>query len=249
MDERLATKLARKRKDTPNVLAAAGAPYNDGKRHIHVAPELPRSWCQNLIDHVQDHRHLRMGDATILLLIEHAQSTADKLATGRRVSIGKCKKASPKDKVLAALGLKAGSLLSFVITVSGDWYALIENARGTPAAQARMIALIDHELSHAGAKIAGKFVPRDILGGFVQDLGKDHVETCEGIEDDDGHVLVRFFHRTKGDRKLTWTIRKHDVEEFPPVLARHGVYTDNLARMVDVLEAAADTPLLRQAAE
>lgn len=238
-------RLLRMRRTTANVMPVEAEAYREEKRSISIATGPLRSWCQNLIDEFPEHRHLKMGHATILLLMENAEAKLNKLLAGGRVSIGKCSKARPKDKVLANLGLKPGWYIDFVITVSGDWYGLVENAEGAEMAKLKMLGLLDHELCHAGAKIAGRFFPPIEAAAFAATLGKDHLETCPDIKDDEGRILVRFYYRNK-ESQLIWKVRKHDLEEFGGVVARQGAWSGDVKRFVDVLQDNPETPLLCQ---
>jgi len=259
------------RADTPNIIAPAVPPTETGTETIGPACIELRQIAQGLIDEVPEHRHLR--DARLLLVVVEKLSVAKALYDGKVVSIGKAAKARALDRLLSSVKVidetdADGAELAhheradFIIRLNGDWLHAIGWAAGlgpprgagksrnvepgTRNPEDLALALIDHELCHCGAKIAGEFVKPADLAGFVEGLGDDHIETCQDVKRDKA-VLVRYYWRGEsGD--YAWVLRKHDVEEFHGVIERHGAWDSQLMKMVDVLVAREDLPLLRAAA-
>ena len=249
IDDKLFAKIKKEIAHLPNMLSPAEtAEFDDGKRTINIAPRFFRNYAQNLIDSIGEHWHLKK--AKVLLLVGSSEADEKKLASGTRISVGKARKAVPREKFLSSFGTKSAIFADFIVTVSGDWTDAIGATEGkgkipldNERAHRRVIALLDHELLHCGAKIAGEFVAPDELAGFVQDLGKRHIETCDDITRPDGAKLVRFYHVDKTG-SLTFCCRKHDVEEFRGVVDRHGLWARDLCRLVDVIkEHTNDEPL------
>jgi len=235
-------KLTNRRKQTPNILAIDSPGCDDGKKQLYVAGPMLRSIAQNIIDNIPEHRHLKQ--ANILLLIRYADATAKKLKDGERVVIGRAAKASPRDKLLAAIGVKTENQPDFVVWLSGDYLDGIgatDKGECTDNEEAlkTVVALIDHELLHCGAKIAGAFVKDGLLDGYVQELDKLHIETCTDVASPDGAILVRFY--SMKDNKYTFMMRKHDIEEFHGVAGRHGPWDRQLGRLIDVLNETEKT--------
>lgn len=203
-----------------------------------------RSIAQNIIERVDEHRHLVAGPAMVMVLIERCEAIKKKMLAGEKVPWGKAQKADAKVRLLGGVGDDVGgsepARPDFVITLSGDWLDLIA---GQPESQLMTVALIDHELLHCGVKVAGKFVDPAAVDAEIEHLGTDHIETCADITDGNGAVLVRYYHRDDNDA-LTWTMRKHDVEEFHGVVNRYGPWDRCLAKLVDVLVDDELTPLL-----
>ncbi len=239
---------ARTKVQTPNVLALDGADYDDGKRSLAVAPAEMRRTAQQIIDATDEHRHLKMGGACILLMVERAAGVAGKLTAGERVSIGKAWKARPRDKVLAGLAGKDAARVDFLIKLSGDWLALVAEAEGAEGALGKLAALIDHELCHCGAKVAGEFLEPEKVPERRRALGEDLIEVRDDFRDAEHRCLIRYYARTK-DGELTWKLRKHDVEEFHGVIARRGAWCTPLSKLVDVLHSGPAEPLFETAAE
>ena len=228
-DEEL-KKLCKKRAATPNVLGPEVPPWSDGKKTLAVAAESLRAIAQNCIEQIHEHRHLKT--ARILLLVEASEAAAKKLDQGERIVAGKAGKATPRDKLLSGQGQKERA--DFVVKLSGTYLERV--AEEHPDQTDRMTAaLIDHELLHCGAKIAGKFVDPEELELFVQNRGDDWLETCRDVEDEEGKILVRFYARDK-EGSFVWKMRRHDVEEFEGVAARHGAWDRHLGRLIDELE-------------
>jgi hypothetical protein len=241
MQGKILEKVIGKRKDTPNVLAPESGGFDDGKTVWSVACQSLRIIAQNLIDHIDSHVPLRT--AKILLLVKSSQSQIKKLQSGEKCVIGKAAKASGQVKVLSRIGRGLQQAADFVVWLNGDWLdgcgattnggtecVLDEDNEGI----AKAIALIDHELMHCSAKIAGEFIEPDALDGFVQDLGKEHIETCRDITRSDGAVLVRYFVKNKKGG-YDFMMRKHDVEEFTAIVDRHGSWDRGLRKLVDVI--------------
>lgn len=202
--------------------------------------------AQYLISQVDDHRHLK--NAQILLLLKFSPAQEKKLSGGQRYVIGKAAKANGQMRLLSRIGKGTKPPADFVVWFNGDWMAelgLVEiEEDGTLVSRlkeadgeslARCAALIDHELSHCGAKICGEFVAVKELDGFVQDLGVRHVATQHEFTDETGRVLVRFY-KTKSAGGYEYCMRKHDVEEFNSVASRHGPWNPQLGSLVDELK-------------
>jgi len=241
--------------ETPNIIAPGAPPTETGSELVGVARVELRAMAQRCIDHVREHRHLQ--DARVLLLVIEKPSTAKNLEAGKRVSIGKAAKARSLDRLLSSVKIAAEpdgdgverekhEHADFVVRLSGDWLSAIGWPL-EPGSDKLALALIDHEPCHCGAKIAGEFVKPAELAARVEELGDDHVETCEDVKRD-GDVLVRYYSRTEAG-SYRWVVRKHDVEEFQGVIERHGAWDRQLRRMVDVLVEREDLPLLRAAAK
>jgi len=245
MDEKLFQKLIQKRKQTKNIIFPESSGYDDGKKQISVADDYLRSYAQNLIEHVSEHRHLK--GAKILLLISTSDSTEGKSAKGQKISVGRAKKASAMIKFLAGLGLANGDKPDFIIFLDGDYLDIIgattdKGLKSTTEGMGlnKVLALIDHELLHCGAKITGEFVHPSELGGFIQDLGTRHIETCDDIKrESDGSVMVRYY-QTDGNGYV-YTIRHHDIEEFQGVIKRHGAKDREIGRLIDNLVTSEPT--------
>ncbi len=235
MDDKFFAQITKARKKTTNILALDTPGYSDDKIEIVVAGEKIRAMAQNYIDCVGEHKHLKA--ARILILVVHADAVKKKLESAEWVSIGKATKAKPRDKVLARL---AGDKveMDFVITLAGDWLDTLNLM--TEEGLKSLAGLIDHELCHCGAKMAGEFVHIDSVDGYVEELGKGrHAETCKDVKNADGFVLVRYYHTKNGNYQFC--IRRHEVEEFNGVAARHGPHTRELGRLIDVLIDSKDT--------
>jgi len=259
------------RADTPNILAPAVPPTETGTETIGPACLELRQMAQGLIDEVREHRHLQ--DARLLLLVVEKPSAAKALEEGKRKSIGKAAKARSLDRLLSSVRIidEANApgpsrahyeRADFIIRLNGDWLAAIgwpaglgpprgagksRNVEpGTRNPEDLALALIDHELCHCGAKIAGEFVKPADLAERVEALGDDHIETCEDVVRD-GAILVRYYWRGESGA-YKWATRKHDVEEFHGVVERHGAWGSKLTKLVDVLVEREDLPLLREAA-
>ncbi len=242
MDDKLFKEFTKPRKKTTNILALNTPGWSDDKVKIVVAGEEIRAMAQNIIDCVGEHKHLKA--ARILILVVHAEAVRKKLEAGECISIGKATKAGPRDKVLARL---AGDKveMDFCITLCGDWLDTLNLM--TEEGLKSLAGLIDHELCHCGAKMAGEFVHIDSVDGYVDDLGKDrHAETCKDRKNADGEVLVRYYHTKNGDYQ--YCMKKHEIEEFTGVAARHGPHTPQLGRLIDVLVEPEETLFTSKAA-
>ena len=229
MDDKLFAEFTKPRKKTKNILALDTPGWSDDKVKIVVAGDEIRAMAQNIIDAVGEHKHLRA--ARILILVVHAEAVRKKLEAGEEVSIGRASKAQPRDRVLARLAGEKVEM-DFVITLCGDWLdtlnLMIEEGLRSLA------GLLDHELCHCGAKMAGEFVHIDSVDGYVDELGKDrYAETRKDIKNADGFVLVRYYHTKNGDYQFC--MKKHEVEEFNGVARRHGPHTPQLSSLIDVL--------------
>ena len=242
LDDKILEKLVSKRKVTKNVLALESSGFDDGKTVWNIACAQLRAIAQNLIGHIDDHLPLRT--AKILLLVKSSELQKARLGAGERCVIGKASKANPQMKLLSRIGRGAEQMADFVVWLNGDWLdaAGATQSRGTACTLdglteglGKAAALIDHELMHCSARIAGTFVAPDLVDGFVQNLGKDHIETCADItRSKDDAVLIRYFARNKSGG-YDFKMRRHDVEEFTGVVDRHGAWGRRLQRLVDVI--------------
>jgi len=239
ISDELYFKIITEQKKTPNILQPKMPVFNEGNQQLFVAPAKICGFAQQIVSNIDDHRHLKT--AKILLLIKNAKSTAKKLDKGDRVIIGKAAMSNPREKLLTTIGATVECSADFIVWLSGDY---LDKVNGTEKGATeistddlgihKVIALIDHELSHCGVKIAGEYISKDILKGFIQDLGAKHIETCEKDIDDEGRVLVRYQHTDKKGR-LEFMMRKHDIEEFNGVVGRHGAWSKSMSRLVDVM--------------
>ncbi len=235
MDDKLFTKFTKARKQTKNILALDTPGWSDDKVAIVVAGDEIRAMAQNIVECVDEHKHLRA--ARILILVVHAGAVKKKLEAGEWVSIGKAGKANPRDRVLARL---AGEKIEmdFVITLAGDWLDTLNLM--TEEGLKSLAGLLDHELCHCGAKMAGEFVHIDSVDGYIEEIGKDRFsETCMDVKNDDDEVLVRYYHTKNGNYQFL--MRKHEIEEFSGVASRHGAHTRQLGRLIDVLVKSDET--------
>lgn len=207
-----------------NILLPERPAWTDGERSLFVADNEAASIAQRLIDGIDDHRHLR--EAKIVLLYR----TGKKPSPDGLLEMGRARKAQPRDHI----GLDQAD---FCVELNADrWPELEDRER---------IALVDHELTHCAAVIAGRYVSGMLISQFVAMLGEDFIPTEPEHTDDEGRVLVRYFRR-KGEAKagedgyrdqpLTWRMRKHDVQDFCQVIHRWGAWNPTLVRLVDVLE-------------
>ena len=236
------SKLRSPRKKTANILAPDTPPFDDGKKEWWVAGPKLRAIAQNIIDHIDEHRHLR-GEkgAKVLLLVKKSEADAKKLNAGEFVNAGKASKANPQLKLLSAIGMDTDHQADFVVWLSHDCIerlcsldddgveVRLEDVDGI----CKIFALIEHELLHCSAKIAGEFVAADNLEAFVEEMGERHIETCKDVAGEAG-TLVRYYFLDKQGRYV-FKIRKHDVEEFQGVVERHGAWARSLGRLIDVL--------------
>jgi hypothetical protein len=197
---------------------------------------------QAIIDSVDDHKHLRK--ARILVLIKQSDSAAKKLEDGQRVVCGHAQKASSRFKAIMASTLsvsckdkKKTLTADFILTLSGDYLDLIGalcdggDLVDCPGVR-RAAALIDHELCHCSAIIAGKNVPLSEKEPTLNELGDAFLDTSE--PDSDGFVFIRYY-KLKNDR-FQWKMRKHDLEEFAGVVERNGAWCPAVRKMEDVIE-------------
>jgi len=250
---------------TPNIIAPVVEPVETGSETVGVASADLRAMAQELIDTVDEHRHLR--DARVLMLVVEKPAMAKAIEAGRRKPIGKAAKARSLDRLLSSVKVAAGpdgdgveterqEIADFVVRLSGDWLTAIGWPL-EPGSDKLALPQIDHELCHCGAKIAGEFIEPDELAARIEELGEDHIETCDDVTRDgktgaDGKPtkkpLVRYYSRAEAGA-YRWIMRKHDVEEFDGVIERHGAWDRQLRRLVDVLVESPALPLLRAAAE
>ena len=80
----------------------------------------------------------------------------------------------------------------------------------------------------------GEYIKDDILETFVEGLGTRYIETCHDIHNSKGHTLIRYQHADKAGR-VSFKMRRHDIEEFNGVVARHGAWNSKVAKLVDVM--------------
>jgi len=201
--------------------------------------------AQNIIDSFDEHIHLRK--ARILLLVRHSDSDKKKLEAGTKISVGHAKKMNCKLRALMAslcsVSLTAKSKIKsqtadFVVTLSGDWLdgvgALCEGKELEDCEGVRKAAaLIDHELSHCSAVIAGKTVSEEGAAIEIESLSDAFLERCDGVAGP-GNVFIRYYKLKNG--RYQWKMRKHDLEEFTGVVKRHGPWDKTLRKLVDVIE-------------
>jgi len=214
-------KLQRRRDVLPNILAPELERHGGGERWMSIAEWPIRLVAQNLIDDIEDHVHLR--EATILIVTEAKPLGA----ADRMVSLAKASKASGLVAFLAA-----GA--DFVIRITAATWPRFDWRQQT--------ALLDHQLTHCGVTIAGKYLVEKRVSDFVEELGKDLVEVDDDYRDEQGRVLVRYRKRTE-DGKYAWRIRKHEVETFTSIVTRWGGWSPPLREVIDELEK--DDPQLR----
>lgn len=229
-----------------NIIVLDLAGYRDGDKSLGLAMPQARSVAQNLIDRVEDHRHLRA--AKILLLFE----TGKKSDPDGLIQLGKAFKASDRTRLLTGGPDGREAQADFEIRLNADLWPDLEAIA--------KCGVVDHELSHCAATIAGRYTPEAKLGGLVAGLGSDHIETHYDARDESGRILVRYIKR-KGDIKpgdngysdqpIAWRTRRHPVEEFPTVVSRWGAWYASLQALVDVWDPADDhqLDLLGQAAD
>jgi hypothetical protein len=247
MDAELREKLLEPLGRTPNVLALECEPFNDGRKSLEIANGILRSIAQQCIAQIHEHRHLKQ--ARVLLVVERSEAAGKKLEAGERVQIGKASKASPRDKLLTAVidqrrtrqakldvaaETPAAERPDFVVKLNGNWLEMVGAEDGDEDGLAKAAALVDHELSHCGVKLAGKFLAEDAVEKFVEELGDKHVETCQDVTRE-GKCLVRFWWTDKSGG-VKFCMRKHDLEEFCGVVERHGRWDRAIGKLVDVLE-------------
>lgn len=231
-------KTTKIRNTVSNILIPHLAGWREGDKGLFLADEEARSIAQNLIDTTEEHAHLR--EAKLLILFKTGQKpNADNL-----VSMGKSAKATGLVRLLTAGGEGEDKQPDFIIFINSDQWADMPDGYRE--------GLIDHELTHCAATIAGKFLTDKKLKDFVDAVGKDHIETCRDVTDDTGRTMVRYRKR-RGDVKpgeegyhdqpFAWRIRKHDVQEFISVTERRGGWYEQLGRLIDVIEKADDGQL------
>lgn len=250
MNDKDIAKILRKRNACKNIIAPDLAAIDEGKGRLVVAPGWLRGIAQGVIDAIGGHRHLR--SANILISVSTKKGDLQKFEAGDRMCHGKASKASSLSKLLTAGGKGKISAVDFVVNISGDalqFYGACDKKLkmlDSPAGLRRTIALLDHELSHCGAKIIGKYIPDKEIDNFVDGLGKRHIETCrevlEGgkvvkdeIVNDKRDILVRYF-AADNDSNLIFKINPHDIEEFSTVAGRHGAYNPTLSGLYDELK-------------
>jgi hypothetical protein len=198
---------------TPNILAPdwAGRWMDGGKGLFLAGPEM-RAMAQEIIDDMTgpdgELVHAHLSEAKILILVRLGmRPNADGL-----VSLAKCQKATPRDRILA-------SDADFVITVNGETWGLLPQEPAdeddpdgeavelpddpTPeqieAVRQRQRYILDHELEHCGFAVGVKEFNLDGKKGevpmraFLNRLGSDFLSE----DRKDGVGTVRFVKRRK----------------------------------------------------
>ncbi|HSV29652.1 MAG TPA: putative metallopeptidase [Candidatus Omnitrophota bacterium] len=240
MPETELANLTKCRRATPNVLCLSRPQIEAGAKDYDLAAADLRSIAQNLIDTVAEHRHLK--SAMVLLVLERCERTAEKLDQGARVRIGHARKANGLARLLSA-GQLVGTdgeqaenpPADWVVTLSEDFLRLAGYRGGEEGGIRKAVALLDHELLHCGARTAGMWVAAADADGVAETLGEDFIEICRDVRDSRDRVLVRHYQRDKDTRNYVWVLRKHDIEEFVGVAGRHGRWSGDISRLVDVV--------------
>ena len=230
-----AKKMTRAISKPPHIMAPPLKGWSDGEKSLFVARPEARSIAQNLIDTIDDHRHLR--ESRILILFE----TGAKPDADGRLRYGKASKATPRMRLLTGGKVGLANQADFCIRLNGDTWGDLE--------EIGKVGLVDHELSHCAATIAGQYVTEARAIALAKHLGDDHIETHHNDRDDKGRVLLRYLKRPglvkpgkKGysDQRPGWRTRKHTVEEFVTVAGRWGAWDSDLRALVDVMDPADD---------
>ncbi len=232
-------KLTKPRANTPNILMVNSAPINEGAKSFEPAPKKIRAYAQNIIDTYDEHRHLRK--AKIFIIIKFADADVAKMKKAETVIIGQASKATPHEKMLSRI-IGKDCKCDFVVKLSGDWLKIIEKNEPDLLGY-KTCALIDHELLHCGAKIAGEFVDPDAKQTKIDELGELHLQTLDDFTNDKGQILIKSYHTDK-DGQYVFTMRKHDVEEFTAIAGRYGAWKNLLSQFIDVLIESNNEPNL-----
>ncbi len=250
MDDKIINKILQNRKSCKNIIAPDLVAIDEGKSRLVVAPGWLRGIAQGVISEIGCHRHLR--SAKILISVSTKTGDLQKFEAGERMIHGKASKASSLSRLLTAGGKGKLASIDFVVNISGDalqFYGACDkklNRLDSPEGLRRTIALIDHELSHCGAKINGKYIPENEVDNFVDGLGKRHIETCrdvlkggkvvqDEVVNDNREILIRYF-AADDDGNFIFKLNPHDIEEFSAVAGRHGAYNPSLSGMFDELK-------------
>jgi hypothetical protein len=246
VDKDLIEKLIVPVPNTPNILDVDHCESVEPTRRIAVAPAWLRGIAQACIDLIPEHRHLRAG--RVLLLVEWSDAAAAKLEAGEPVVIGKAAKATAKERLLTNRPPESqqprgkdepDERADFTVKLCGDWLDRVGAGSGEEGGLAKAAALVDHELLHCSARIAGKWVPADEAERRAAELGEAYIETRDDVDGGpEGMVLLRYYAMKNG--AYAWKMRRHDLEEFLGVAARHGAWDRQLGRMIDVLEKDRD---------
>jgi hypothetical protein len=230
LDDKTIKKLLTPRKQTKNIISLDVPDLTIEDKTLMIAcPEL-RAMAQNLIENIEEHRHLR--SANILLLVKTDTKTADKIYSGAVVEYGKAAKANPIVKLVCGR-----AAADFIITLSGDILDFLgcttsggkswAGGAGGDEKEKDALAMLDHEMLHCGAKTHGIFIERSDLKKAIEDLGTKYIETCEDIvRESDDAVLVRYY--LVKERGYEFCSRKHDIQEFRGVIQRWGMWTNML---------------------
>lgn len=232
LDEKTYQKIIQPRNQNTNVLDLDRPEVAQGSTIWQIAEKRLRDIAQNIINNITEHKHLK--SARILLLTKQSGSDEKALKKGNSIKAGKASKSSVRDKLFTGMAGKH-TAADFVVWLSADWIKGIEEHLENDEATRKIVALIDHELLHCGAKVAGEFVSDDEMDNFLEGIGTRHVETCKDITNEDDEKLVRFYCLDKKISGYAWMMRKHDIEEFNGVIARHGAWTGDITQLVDVL--------------
>lgn len=237
--------------DIKNVLGGPPTRLERGGTIWQVAPQPLRQMAQGLIDAIPEHRHLK--NARILLLVRWSKTAAKKIEAGERVTLGRAAKTSAVARLLTLLAEPMGEAADFVVWLAGenlDRVAEIDReVKAIGLVGADPSPLIDHELSHCGAKVIGKFVEAEKLDAFKNEKAGDFIEEVRDVTDDAGRILCRFYARDK-EGGYIWQLRRHDLEEFNGVADRHGRWDRQVGRFCDCVEQGGSAqPTLFDAAE
>ena len=235
------TKLSKPCKVMANIIQPDVIGIDDKGKRLFVAPERICGWAQNIIDQIPDHAHLK--GSKILLLIKVNPQLDKKMKAGEVVVLGQASKPGPVGILLTRVGGKKAKGIDFIITLSGDWlraagvfdddYSVKADDMATIA---RAMGLIDHELMHCSAEIAGQFISKADRPLFLKDIGARHIETCEDVKcPDTGDPLVRYY-TLDTDKKFKYKMRRHDIEEFFGIIDRWGNRNRQMSKLIDVLK-------------
>lgn len=235
------TKLSKPCRDMANIIQPDVIGIDDKGKRLFVAPERICWWAQNIISQISDHRHLK--GSKILLLIKVNPLLDKKMRAGEVVVLGQASKPSQVGILLSRIGGKKPQGIDFVITLSGDWLraaGVFDDDFAVKAddmtAISQAMGIIDHELMHCSAEIAGQYISDAARPLFLKDIGSRHIETCEDVKcPDTGDPLVRYYTLDK-EKKFKYKMRRHDIEEFFGIIDRWGNRNRHMAKLIDVLK-------------
>jgi hypothetical protein len=165
------------------------------------------------------------------------------MKAGEVVTLGTASKPSQVGILLSRIGGKKPQGIDFVITLSGDWLKAVGAMDDDFAVKAddmtaisQALGLIDHELMHCSAEIAGQYISDADRPLFLKDIGDRHIETCKDVKcPDTGDPLVRYYTIDK-EKKFKYKMRRHDIEEFFGVIDRWGNRNRQMGKLIDVLK-------------